>query len=107
MGAISTHVLDTSRGEPAAGLAVVLRTQDGRELGGVASQEFFPESSARRGDDVAGRALDRAADTWAAAVGLRGRVGSGGFVVGPGRSRSGRPILANDPHVELLREIAR
>jgi penicillin amidase len=83
-----------------------------RELGGVASQEFFPESSVQPSDNVArsagdraddGRAaLDRAADTWAAAVGMRGPVGSGGFVIGPRLSRSGLPILANDPHVELV-----
>jgi len=79
-----------------------------RELGGVASQEFFPESFRPPTDDVARRAssgmaaLRRAAGTWAAAVGLRGPVGSGGFVIGPPLSRSGHPILANDPHVELV-----
>jgi penicillin amidase len=83
-----------------------------REIGGVASQDFFPEPSRPSADDIAHgpragavearRSLDRAADTWAQAVGLRGPVGSGGFVVGPGRTQSGHPILANDPHVELV-----
>jgi penicillin amidase len=72
-----------------------------REIGGVASQQFFPEESKHPRDDLARRGLRRAADLWAASVGLRGRVGSGGFVVGAGSSQSGLPILANDPHVEL------
>ncbi len=33
MGTLSTHVLDTSRGLPAAGVPVTLETGDGRELG--------------------------------------------------------------------------
>lgn len=32
MGTLSTHVLDTSLGRPAAGLAVTLATDDGTEL---------------------------------------------------------------------------
>ena len=33
MGTLSTHVLDTSRGVPAAGVPVILATRDGHELG--------------------------------------------------------------------------
>lgn len=33
MGTLSTHVLDTSLGRPAAGIGVVLESQDGTDLG--------------------------------------------------------------------------
>jgi len=33
VGTLSTHVLDTSLGRPAAGISIVLSTADGRELG--------------------------------------------------------------------------
>jgi len=33
MTTLSTHVLDTSRGRPAAGIQVLLETRDGRALG--------------------------------------------------------------------------
>ena len=78
-----------------------------REIGGLPSQPFFP---ARRdpqvtgtGRGILGRLLEygRIADRWAAAIGLRGPVGSGGFVVGGKRSANGMPLLANDPHTEF------
>jgi penicillin amidase len=73
-----------------------------REVGGVASEPFFPESptGARPNQLVRNRiGVDRLADRLASLVGLRGRVGSTGFVVGPDASKSGFPLLANDPHV--------
>lgn len=75
-----------------------------RQLGGLSSQEFFPRPT--RTDHMEGLVgrllpLARLADRSAGVAGLRGRVGSSGFVVGASRSRSGAPLLANDPHVEL------
>ena len=39
MGTLSTHVLDTSRGVPAAGVPVTLATGDGRELGSATTDD--------------------------------------------------------------------
>ena len=73
-----------------------------REVGGVASEPFFPERPKGLPPNRVVRSrigLGRAADRLAAIAGLRGRVGSTGFVVGPKRSKTGLPLLANDPHV--------
>ncbi len=72
-----------------------------REIGGVASQDFFPDRIRDVPPDTVGTLLrlGRTADAWARVVGLEGRVGSLGFIVGVNRSQSGRPLLANDPHV--------
>ncbi len=74
-----------------------------REVGGVASQEFFPTPDLPGREGLAERLLPlaRLAERHAALAGLRGPVGSLGFVVGAKRSASGLPLLVNDPHVEL------
>ena len=72
-----------------------------REIGGVASQEFFPELRAQDEPEVLGtlQRLGETADALARVIGLEGRVGSLGFAIGARRSRVGAPLLANDPHV--------
>ncbi len=72
-----------------------------REIGGVASQDFFPARSPDSGPDALGTLLHlgRTADAWAHVAGMAGRVGSLGFVIGAGRSESGLPLLVNDPHL--------
>ena len=83
-----------------------------RELGGVASQDFFPvpppAPDVERVGSLPGRetlasliGVGRTADALASVVGMRGQVGSMGFLVGASRSTSGLPLLANDPHVQL------
>ncbi len=75
-----------------------------RELGGVASERFFPGRTSVLPLEEVVRTwteLGRVADRWAATSGLRGRVGSLGFIVGADRSASAHPLLANDPHVEF------
>ncbi len=78
-----------------------------REIGGLPSQPFFPAREDPQVTDTSAVTLGslleygRIADRWAAAIGLRGPVGSGGFVVGGSRSASGMPLLANDPHTEF------
>jgi penicillin amidase len=75
-----------------------------REVGGVVSERFFPRPPSKQTlEDVVrtSRELGRVADQWAAVTGLKGRVGSLGFVVGREGSTSSQPILANDPHVEF------
>lgn len=74
-----------------------------REVGGVASQEFFPTPDLPGREGLAERLLPlaRLAERHAALAGLRGPVGSLGFVVGARHSASGLPLLVNDPHVEL------
>ncbi len=73
------------------------------EIGGVASSDFFPVRAADGAHDTFATLLGLAskADALARGVGLRGRVGSLGFVVGAARSTSRAPLLANDPHVEF------
>jgi len=72
-----------------------------RELGGVAAQDFFPvrpaEGQPRLLSGLLG--VGRIADAMAADLGLHGRSGSLGLVVGASRSKSGKPMLANDPHL--------
>lgn len=72
-----------------------------QQIGGVAAQPFFPSRPGAREDLTRLAPAFRAARQLARAAGLEGMVGSTGFVVGSGHSRSGLPILANDPHVEL------
>jgi penicillin amidase len=73
-----------------------------RDEGGVDSQEFFPTPDLPTGELVGALLpLARIADRQAELAGLRGPVGSLGFVVGGLVSESGFPILVNDPHVEL------
>lgn len=75
-----------------------------REIGGVASEAFFPDPPEGPPTDQVVRLrleLGRPADLLAGIAGLRGRVGSLGLVVHGERTRSGYPILANDPHVEF------
>ncbi len=73
-----------------------------REAGGVASQEFFPTPEVAPGELArALLPLARLAGRHAELAGLRGPVGSLGFVVGGQKTVSGLPILVNDPHVEL------
>jgi penicillin amidase len=74
-----------------------------RELGGAAAQEFFPLPLSSPENERLGSLFElrRTARAWASIVGLRGPVGSGGFLVGGSRARRGLPLLANDPHTEL------
>lgn len=74
-----------------------------REIGGVASSDFFPVRPTDGAHDTLATLLEigRTADALARGVGLRGRVGSLGFVVGAARSAGEAPLLANDPHVEF------
>jgi penicillin amidase len=75
-----------------------------QKLGGVASAPFFPALfSTLPAEDLVRTwtELGRVADSLAGVNGLRGRVGSIGLVIGPERSASGLPLLANDPHVEF------
>jgi penicillin amidase len=74
-----------------------------REIGGVASQDFFPVRPIDATPELMGSLLrlGETADVLARVVGLDGRAGSLGFLVGLNRSSSGLPLLANDPHVEF------
>ncbi len=76
-----------------------------RRLGGGGAQDFFPIQPPPPPPKPAVigslRELGRVADALAGSVGLSGPVGSLGFVVGASRSSSGKPLLANDPHVEF------
>ncbi len=74
-----------------------------RTFGGVAASDFFPVRPSDGAHDTLATLLElgRTADALARGVGLRGRVGSLGFVVGAARSATGAPLLANDSHVEL------
>ena len=74
-----------------------------RTFGGVASSDFFPVRPSDGAHDTLATLLElgRTVDALARSVGLRGRVGSLGFVVGAARSATGAPLLANDSHVEL------
>ncbi len=74
-----------------------------RDVGGVTSSDLFPQRPRDGAHDPLATLLElgRSADELAAVVGMRGPVGSLGFAVGAGRSASGRPMLANDPHMEF------
>jgi penicillin amidase len=70
-----------------------------RDIGGVASEPFFPDRPKGPPPEKVVRLLldlGRAADGWARASGMRGRVGSLGFVIGGEQTSSGYPLLAND-----------
>ena len=72
-------------------------------FGGVASSDFFPIRPSDGAHDTLATLLElgKTADALARNVGLLGRVGSLGFVVGAARSATGAPLLANDSHAEL------
>jgi len=76
-----------------------------RRLGGSGAQDFFPQQPPPPppAPRVIGslRELGGVVDAMASGLGLDGPVGSLGFVVGSSRSSSGKPLLANDPHVEF------
>ncbi len=72
------------------------------ELGSGPSRDFFPERSLDQDPRLVGSlpSLVRIADAWRGGAGLRGPVGSLGFVVGKPLT-GGAPILANDAHFEF------
>lgn len=74
-----------------------------RELGVVGTRDLFPEAPTRESAPRVNALLDLGgvADRLARSTGQVGPVGSLGFLVGAGRTRSGAPILANDPHLLL------
>ena len=71
------------------------------ELGGVPSRDFFPvRPSDGTHDPLEGLVqLGLVSDELARTSGLGGPSGSLGFLVPAARSKSGKPLLANDPHV--------
>ncbi len=71
------------------------------ELGGVPSRDFFPvRPSDGAHDPFEGLlSLGTVSDSLARVTGLGGPSGSLGFLVPAARSKSGKPLLANDPHV--------
>jgi penicillin amidase len=71
------------------------------ELGGVPSRDFFPVRPTDGAHDPLARLLElgAVADRLAATSRLGGPSGSLGFVVPGTRSKSGKPLLANDSHV--------
>ena len=71
------------------------------ELGGVPSRDFFPvRPSDGSHDPLEGlMSLGRVSDELAQTTGLNGPSGSLGFLVPASRSKSGKPLLANDSHV--------
>ena len=73
------------------------------ELGGVPSRDFFPVRPSDGAHDPLAPLLElgRAADNLAETAGLAGPSGSLGFVVPGARSASGKPLLANDAHVDF------
>ena len=73
------------------------------ELGGVPSRDFFPVRPSDGAHDPLAPLLElgRAADELASAAGLEGPAGSLGLVVPGSRSASGKPLLANDVHVDF------
>ncbi len=73
------------------------------ELGGVPSRDFFPvRPSDGSHDPLEGLlSLGTVSDALASATGLGGPSGSLGFLVPASRSKSGKPLLANDPHVSF------
>ena len=73
------------------------------ELGGVPSRDFFPVRPSDGAHDPLAPLLElgRSADELAETAGLAGPAGSLGFVVPGARSVSGKPLLANDAHVDF------
>ena len=73
------------------------------ELGGVPSRDFFPvRPSDGSHDPLEGLlSLGTTSDRLARLAGLDGPAGSLGFLVPASRSKSGKPLLANDPHVSF------
>ncbi len=73
------------------------------ELGGVPSRDFFPvRPSDGSHDPLEGLlSLGTVSDDLARMTGLDGPAGSLGFLVPASRSKSGKPLLANDPHVSF------
>ncbi len=73
------------------------------ELGGVPSRDFFPvRPSDGSHDPFAGLlSLGLVSDALAKTTGLGGPSGSLGILVPAARSKSGKPLLANDPHVRF------
>jgi penicillin amidase len=71
------------------------------ELGGVPSRDFFPVRPSDGSHDPFESLLQlgRVSDALARTSGLGGPSGSLGFLVPAARSASGKPMLANDPHV--------
>jgi len=81
--------------------ASLLLDQLVRELGGVASQDFFPEAPVPE-ESLAGlMRLGRTADLLAGTLGFNGPVGSLGILIGADRTANGAALLANDPHLEF------
>jgi penicillin amidase len=73
------------------------------ELGSADSRDFFPDHQRYQEPSLVGalEGLSRLSRAWTAGAGLRGPVGSLGFVVGAKRTKGGLPILANDTHLEF------
>ena len=73
------------------------------ELGGVPSRDFFPVRPSDGSHDPLAPLLElgQAADGLAAISGLSGPAGSLGLLVPASRSASGKPLLANDAHVDF------
>ncbi|HXZ84306.1 MAG TPA: penicillin acylase family protein, partial [Myxococcota bacterium] len=73
------------------------------ELGGVPSRDFFPVRPSDGAHDPLAPLLElgRAGDELAAIAGLAGPSGSLGVLVPGSRSASGKPLLANDVHVDF------
>jgi penicillin amidase len=73
------------------------------ELGSADSRDFFPDHQRHEEPSLVGslEGLTRLSRAWTAGAGLRGPVGSLGFVVGAKRAKGGLPILANDTHLEF------
>lgn len=73
------------------------------ELGGVPSRDFFPVRPSDGARDPLAPLLElgRAGDELAALSGLAGPSGSLGVLVPASRSASGKPLLANDLHVDF------
>ena len=73
------------------------------ELGGVPSRDFFPVRPSDGSHDPLAPLLQlgRAADELASTAGLAGPSGSLGLIVPASRSASGKPLLANDLHVDF------
>lgn len=98
MGTLSTHVLDTSLGRPAVGLAITLTTADGAELATAAT-----DADGRVGRlgpdmlDAGDYVLTFATGDWFTAAGVRGfypRV-SIAFTVRDGSEHYHVPLLLN------------
>jgi len=73
------------------------------ELGGVPSRDFFPVRPSDGAHDPLAPLLElgRTADQLSSITGLSGPSGSLGLLVPAARSASGKPLLANDAHVDF------